>query len=70
MADNEELDPQPPHDTLSVFAAEDLSYSSSSDSAKYKRAWHKAKVIRYYILSDKECPDARSTALSIAMNHK
>ena len=50
MADNEELDPPKPHDILNVFAAVDLSSRSSSDSAKYKRAWLKAKVIRSSIL--------------------
>ena len=50
MADIEDLDPSPPKDIYNVFAAADLSSRSSSDSAKYKRAWIKAKVIRYYIL--------------------
>ena len=38
MDDNEYLDPQPPQDILNVFAAADLSYRSSSDLDKYKRA--------------------------------
>ena len=48
---NEELDPPPPQDISNVFAAADLSSRSSSDSAKYKPAWIKEKVIRYSILS-------------------
>ena len=51
LAYNEDLDPPPPHDILNVFAAADLSSQSSYDSVKYKRAWHRAKVIRSYILS-------------------
>ena len=47
MDGNEELDPPPPQDISNVFAAADLSSCSSSDSAKYKHAWIKAKVIRY-----------------------
>ena len=39
---------------------------SSSDSNKYKRAWLKAKVIRFSILSAGERPDACSRELSIA----
>ena len=70
MADKEELYPTPPQDIPNVFAAADLSYCSSSYSAKYKRAWLKAKVICSYILSDGECPDACGIALSIAPNHK
>ena len=53
-----------------MFAAEDLSYQSSYDSFKYKRAWHRTKGIRSSILSSGESPDARSRALSIALNHK
>ena len=53
-----------------MFAATELLSHSSSDSAKYKRAWLKAKVIRSYILSFGECPDECSRELSIALNHK
>ena len=70
MADNEELDPPPPQDILNVFTVADLSSRLSSDSAKYKRAWLKAKVIRSYILSTGGCPDACSRALSIAPNNQ
>ena len=52
MYDNEDLDPPPPQDISNVFAAADLLSHLSSDSAKYKLAWRKAKVIRSYILSD------------------
>ena len=51
MAYNEDLDPPQPQDISNVFAAADLSSRSSSDSAKYKCAWLKAKVIRSSILS-------------------
>ena len=51
MSDNEELDPPPPQDISNVFAAADFSSGSPYDSAKYKRAWIKTKVIRSYILS-------------------
>ena len=51
MADNEELDTPQPQYISNVFVAADLSSCSSSDSAKYKRAWLKAKEIRSYILS-------------------
>ena len=67
---NEYLYPPPPQDISNVFSAEDLSSQSSSNLAKYKRAWHKAKVIRSSILSAGECPDACSRALPIALNHK
>ena len=43
MADNEELYPPPPQDISDVFAAADLSSCSSSNSAKYQRAWIKEK---------------------------
>ena len=43
MADNEELNPPPPQDILNVFVAEGFLYSSSSYSAKNKRAWLRAK---------------------------
>ena len=66
---NEDLDPPPPQDILNVFSAADLSSQSSSDSDKYKRVWHKAKVIRSYILSAGESPDACSKSFSIALNH-
>ena len=46
MAFNEDIDPPPPQYISNVFAAEDLLSHSSSDSAKYKRACLKAKVIR------------------------
>ena len=49
MYDNEELDPPPPQDIYNVFASADLLSSSSYNSAKYKYAWIKAKVIRSYI---------------------
>ena len=44
--DNEELDPPPPQDISNVFAAADLLSCSSSDLAKYNRAWIKAEVLR------------------------
>ena len=50
MVYNEDLDLPPPQDISNLFAAVDLLYHSSYDSAKYKRAWKKAKVIRSYIL--------------------
>ena len=56
MDDNLELYHPPPHDIWNVFAAADFSSCSSSDSAKYKCAWLKAKVIRSYILSSGGCP--------------
>ena len=43
MAYNQDIDPPPPHDISTVFAAADLSSQSSYDSVKYKRAWHRAK---------------------------
>ena len=70
MGYNEYIDPPPPHDISNMFAAADLLYQSSYDSVKYKRAWHRAKVIRSYILSSGESPEPRSRALSIALNHK
>ena len=70
MAYNEYLDPPPPQDISNVFAAVDLSSHSSCDSAKYRHAWLKAKVICSSILSSGECPDTCSRALSIALNHK
>ena len=39
-----------------MFSLADLSDQSSFDSAKYKRAHHKARVIRSYILSSGESP--------------
>ena len=51
MGYNEDIDPPPPHDILNVFTAADLSSQSSYDTVKYKRAWHRAKGIRSYILS-------------------
>ena len=70
MAYNEDLYPPPPHDILNVFAAADLSSQSSYESVKYKRSQHRAKGIHSSILSSGESPDARSRALSVAMNHK
>ena len=70
MAYNEDLYPPPPQDILNVFAAVDLSSQSSSDSAKYKYAWHKAKIIRSSILSAGKFLDACSRSLSIALIHK
>ena len=67
---NKELDLPPPQDISNVFAAAELSSCSSSDSSKYKPVWIKAKVIRSYILSSRECPYACSRALSIVLNHK
>ena len=70
MAGNEDIDTPPPQDILNVFAAADLSSQSSYDTVKYQRAWHRAKVIRSSVLSSGESPDARSRALSIALNHR
>ena len=70
MAYNEDLDLPPPYNISNVFAAADLSSRSSFDSAKYKRAWLREKLIRYYILSSGKCIDACSRASSIALNHK
>ena len=47
---NVNIDPPLPQGILNVFAVAYLPYHSSSDSAKYKRAWNKAKVIRSSIL--------------------
>ena len=70
MYDNEELYPPPPQDILNVFEATDLSYRSSSDSAKYKFEWLKAKVISSSILPAREFSGACSRALSIELNPK
>ena len=70
MDDNEDMDPPLTKDTYNMFAAADLLSFSSYDSAKYKRAWHKKRVIRSFILYFWECPDACSRSLSIALNHK
>ena len=70
MAGNEDMDTPPPQDISNVFSASNLSYQSSYDSVKNKRAWHRAKGIRSYILSSGESPDAQSRALPIALNHK
>ena len=70
MAYNEDLDPPLPQDISNVFAAADLLSFSSSDPAKYKCAWIKAKVVCSSILYAGECPDACSRALSIVLNHK
>ena len=69
MADNEDKDTPPPQDISNVFAAADLSSQSSYDTVKYKRAWHRAKVIRSSILSSGESQDEQSRAFSIALNH-
>ena len=53
MDDNEDIDPPPPQDVLNAFSSTELSDQSSYDSAKYKRAWYKARLICSYILSDK-----------------
>ena len=66
---NEDLDPPQPQDISNVFATEDLSSQSSSDSDKYKRAWYKARLIRSYILSTGDIIDAFSRALSISTYH-
>ena len=70
IAYNEDLDPPPPQDILNLFASADFPSQSSYGSAKYKCAWHKAKIIRSYILSAGESTDACSIALSIALNNK
>ena len=67
---NEYIDPPLPQDILNVFAAADFFSHSSSDTNKYKRAWLKAKLIRYSVLSAGGCPEAFIRALSIALNHK
>ena len=46
MAGNEDIDTPPKQDISNVFAAADLSSQSSYDTVKYKRAWHRVKVIR------------------------
>ena len=51
MSGNEDIDTPPPQDISNVFAAADLSSQSSYDTVKYKRAWHREKRIRSYILS-------------------
>ena len=65
MAGNEDTDTPPPQDILNVFPAADLLSQSSYDTVKYKRAWHRAKVIRSFILYYGESPDAQSRALSV-----
>ena len=70
MAYNKDIYPELPQDISNVFAAAYLSSKSSSESAKYKRAWHKARVTRSSILFAGESPDACSRALYIALNHK
>ena len=60
MDDNEDIYPPPTHDISNVFVAVDLSSPSSFYSVKYKRAWLKAKVIRFSILFSQECPDTFS----------
>ena len=67
---NKDIDPPPPHDISNVFEAADLLSQSSYDSVKYKRAWHRVKGIRSSMLSSGESTDARSRALSTALNHK
>ena len=63
MGYNEDIDTPPPQDISNVFAVADLSSQSSYDTVKYKRAWHRSKVIRSSILSSGEIPDAQSRAL-------
>ena len=58
MAYNEDIDYLPPQDIPNVLSAAYLLSQSSSDSAKYKRAWNKAKVMNYSILPAGESPDA------------
>ena len=70
MAGNEDIDNPPPQDISNVFAAADLSYQSSYNTVKYKRAWHRAKGIHSSILSSGESPDTQSKAFSIALNHR
>ena len=70
MGYNEDIDPPPPYDISNVFAVADLSSQSSYDSVKYKREWHRVKVICSSILSSGEIPDARSRAFSIELNHE
>ena len=65
MGYNEYLDPPPPQDISNVFQAENLSSQSSYDSVKYKRAWHRAKIICSSILSSRESPEVCSRAFSI-----
>ena len=66
----EDIYPPPPQDTSNVFAAVDLLSHSSSDSAKFKRAWLQTKVLRSSILYAGGFPDSLSRALSIPLNHK
>ena len=70
MAYNEDLVPPLPHDISNLFSSADLFYKSSYDSAKYRLASYRARVIRSFILSSGESPEACSRALSIALNHK
>ena len=70
MGYNKDIDPLPPQYISNVFSAADLSSHSSYDTVKYKRAWHRVKGIRSSILYSGESPDARSRALSIALNHR
>ena len=70
MAGNEDINTPPPQDISNVFAAADLSSQSSYDTVKYKRAWHREKGISSSSLSSGESLDARSRALSIALNHR
>ena len=60
MAGNEDIDTPPPQDISNMFAAADLPSQSSYDTVKYKRACHRTKGIRSYILSSGESPGARS----------
>ena len=70
MAYNEDLDTSSPQYIPNVFAAADLLSHSSSDSAKYKRAWIKAKEISSSILYAGKCLYACSRDISTALNHK
>ena len=51
---NKDLDPPLSQDRSNIFSSAGLSDKSSSDLAKYKRAWYKARLIRSYILSTGE----------------
>ena len=70
MTGNEDIDTPPPQDISNLFAAAYLLSQSSYDTVKYKRAWHRVKGIRSYILSSGESPDAQSRAFSVALNHR
>ena len=69
LAYNKDIDPPPSQDISNVFTSADLLSHSSYDSAKYKRARQKAKVIHSSFLYTVECPDAFIRSLYIALNH-